>query len=126
RNPLFERNGTRAGVEDNAGQESASECVAQPHQVPRVVRARSSGGLDLDADHAPASELDDEVDLVPPALAAQMVEPRPLRGDRELRPKLSSNERVQDAPEHVAVTEDPIGVQTEQVREQRRLDNVAL
>ena len=113
-------------MEDHAGGEAIAHLVAQPRQVPGVLRARGRARLDLDPDQPPARQLAEQVDLMTPLLGAQVVQPRPARRDGELGAQLRRDEGVEHPPEQLAVAHHPRHVGSQRGGDQRRVDQVAL
>lgn len=69
--PIRSAVGLHPGGHDHHAPQVGTELFLQPQQVPDVAAVDRDGGLDLVGDRAPASALDDEVDLTVTGLGAQ-------------------------------------------------------
>jgi hypothetical protein len=114
-------------VQHHPGDEPLPHRVAQPTQVPARVRPGRRVGLDLERDHPPVGEFDDDVHLVPAVAVPGVEQPGGRqRAHRAVGPQLRRHEAVEQPAEQVAVAQHGPLIDAEQRPEQGRVDQVPL
>lgn len=98
-------------MQDDAGEESLSELVAEPPKVPSIGWAGSVTGLYLDTDDPAVGELDDDVDLARAVLVPKMVKGRGVDLEGGLGANLGQHEGFQQTADRPGVAQNALDVQ---------------
>jgi hypothetical protein len=94
--------------------------------MPRVGGARTGGRLDLDPDHAAVAELNGDVHFVSSVGVPDVKKPRRVGDHRADSSQLRDYERLEQAPDQVAVAHDCPQVNTKERPGKGRIDEMPL